>query len=344
MQSMFIDYLSSNLFENNLDATTLYVAKFGKLPSRAVFQQLTKPFCTEFLALFPELKVEFRDFGCNSKDFNEVYKTIYIDKLNEVLIIEVISDKDICYVLHFSNMESNLALVDAAIKLAKKHQIPPVKRPKDPMIELVVTSQGELVTVRHKFAFKPLTNEELVIHYGKDFLPIYDKLKEFLDTHRKLVLLHGPPGVGKSTLLKQLVSLKNEHLLYFSPENIKLLGTPEFTKFMIQHTGKVIIAEDAENVLVDAGSRSSATANLLNLTDGILAEIYDCGLLATFNTHISQLDNALLRPGRLFLQHELRALTVEESNNFLEYKKSPLRVESEKTLAELFSMLEPEEL
>ena len=343
MEPRFIEYLSS-LFDDEREAATLYFQEFGKLPSRAVFQRITKPFGEKFLALF-ELESVFQDFGFSPKNLKDVDKRIYVDKTKEVLIVEYLSrgNKNSCYVFHFSGSEANVKLLDTAIKLSKIHQTRPPKQIEQPMIELVITSQGELDTIRRKFAFKMLTDDELVIHYGKDFLPIYDKLKEFLEVHRKLVLLHGPPGTGKSTLLKQLIALKNEDLLYFSPENIKLLGTPEFTKFMLRHTGKVIIAEDAENILVDSGTRSSATTNLLNLTDGILAEIYDSGLLATFNTHISKLDSALLRPGRLFLQHELRALNVQEANTFLEYKKSILRVTEEKTLAELFYMVESSE-
>ena len=107
----------------------------------------------------------------------------------------------------------------------------------------------------------------------------------------------------------------------------------------MEHTNKVIVAEDCERVLVDSQSRSNVTSNILNLTDGVLAEIYNCGLLATFNTNICNLDPALVRPGRLFLDYELKALTVEESNIFLEYKNSTKRVDKEMTLAELFSIL-----
>jgi len=46
-----IKYLSS-LFDNEREAATLYIQEFGKLPSRAVFQKITKPFGEKFLALF----------------------------------------------------------------------------------------------------------------------------------------------------------------------------------------------------------------------------------------------------------------------------------------------------
>lgn len=330
---------ASNIYDEAKELTALYIDKFQNYPSRAVFQRLTKGFEEKLFPLL-DLEIIFRDFGFSPKTMRDIDKTVYIDKSKEIVLVKFVEGRFISFVVHFSNTETNLELVDKAIKLSKKHQIRLSKRIEEPMIELVVTNQGDLDTIRRKFTFQPLSDEELIIHYGKDFLPIYEKLKEFLEAHRKLVLLHGQPGTGKSTLLKQLIAQKNDRLLYFSPENIKLLGTPDFTKFLLRHTGKIIIAEDAENILVDTGTRSAATANLLNLTDGILAEIYDCGLLATFNTHISNLDSALIRPGRLFLQYELKPLTMEEANIFLEYKCSKERVNEEKTLAELFSLLE----
>lgn len=339
--SFIYNEYASNIYDEAKELAALYIDNFGIYPSRAVFQRLTKRFEEK---LFPLLNLEivFRDFGYCPKNMKDIDKTVYIDKSKEIVLVKFVEGtrKVITFVVHFSNTETNLDLVDKAIKLSKKHQIRPSKRIEEPMIELVITNQGDLDTIRRKFTFQALSDEELSIHYGKAFLPVYEKLKEFLEAHRKLVLLHGQPGTGKSTLLKQLIAQKNDRLLYFSPENIKLLGTPDFTKFLLRHTGKIIIAEDAENILVDTGTRSAATANLLNLTDGILAEIYDCGLLATFNTHISNLDSALIRPGRLFLQYELKPLTTEEANTFLEHKGSKERVNEEKTLAELFSLLE----
>ena len=334
---VYEDY-ASNIYDDNRENVTLYMDQFGKYPSRAVFQRLTKGFEKNLFPLL-DLEILIKDFGFSPKNLRDIDKTIYLDKKKEILVIKFVVGTSIVFVLHFSNTESNLNLIDKAIKLSKKHHVRVPKKIMEPMIELVILNQGELDTIRRKFAFQQLSREELAIHYGRNFLDVYDKLQEFLEAHRKLVLLHGEPGTGKSTLLKQLIAQKNDRLLYFSPENIKLLGTPDFTKFLLQHTGKIIIAEDAENILVDVGTRSAATANLLNLTDGILAEIYNCGLLATFNTHISNLDSALIRPGRLFLQHELKALNVDEANTFLEYKNSSKRVNQEMTLAELFFLL-----
>ena len=60
-------------------------------------------------------------------------------------------------------------------------------------------------------------------------------------------------------------------------------------------------SENAENVLQHAPEerRSSATTNLLNLCDGLLADVLNVTVIATFNCNHSAIDPALLRPGRL---------------------------------------------
>lgn len=326
-----------DLYSADRYASSIYYSIFNTFPSRLVVTSVTKGFFKKVRELF-NLETLFEDYGVDSKNIKDFRKIIYLDSSVQVLIIEYLKTDEVTYVLHYSN-NTNKSLVEEFFKLSKRHKVRYPKEVYTPTIELVISTCNGLDTIVRDFNFTALTREELIIYYGKNFLNVYDRLLEFLDIHRKLVLLHGQPGTGKSTLIKQLITEKDDNLLYFSPENISLLGTPQFTKFLLEHTDKVIVAEDCETILVNSNVRSSATSNLLNLTDGILAEIYNCGLLATFNTNISNLDPALVRPGRLFLDYELKALTVEESNIFLEYKNSDKRVEKEMTLAELFSIL-----
>jgi hypothetical protein len=326
-----------NLYSTNPYAISIYQEIFNTFPSRLVVSDVTKGFFKKVQNIL-NLEVLSEDYGYNPKNLKDIRKVIYVDSANEILVIELAKLEERTYVFHYSNSTIKL-LIDDCLKLSKKYKVRYPKEEYTPTIELVISTHSGLDTIVRDFNFTALTRDELSIFYGKNFLDIYDRLLEFLDIHRKLVLLHGQPGTGKSTLIKQLITEKDDNLLYFSPENISLLGTPQFTKFLLEHTDKVIVAEDCETILVNSDIRSSATSNLLNLTDGILAEIYNCGLLATFNTNISNLDPALVRPGRLFLDYELKALTIEESNIFLEYKNSTKRVDREMTLAELFSIL-----
>lgn len=334
---MTITCTLEDLYRSYLYESSTYYEVFNVLPSRLIISGVTKGFFKKVREVF-NLEVLLEDYVQNPRNTQDIRKTIYVDSANQVLVVEFLRLAEITYVFHYST-KTDKSLIDTCIKLSKKHRVRYPKEDYTPTIELVIPTTSGLDTIVKDFNFTALTRNELTIYYGKNFLNIYDRLLEFLDTHRKLVLLHGQPGTGKSTLIKQLVTETIDNLLYFSPENINLLGTPQFTKFLLEHTNKVIVAEDCESVLVNSESRSNVTSNILNLTDGVLAEIYNCGLLATFNTNITNLDPALVRPGRLFLDYELKALTVEESNIFLEYKNSTKRVDKEMTLAELFSIL-----
>jgi hypothetical protein len=59
---------------------------------------------------------------------------------------------------------------------------------------------------------------------------------------------------------------------------------------------------------------------LLNLTDGLLGESLGIQIIATFNTHIANVDKALLRKGRLIALYEFKALSIEKAKILLEEK------------------------
>jgi len=74
------------------------------------------------------------------------------------------------------------------------------------------------------------------------------------------------------------------------------------------------VIEDAENVLIKRdGHSSQAIANILNLTDGLLSDCVNIQIVATFNTPIQNIDEALLRKGRLIAKYEFTQLSKERT-------------------------------
>jgi SpoVK/Ycf46/Vps4 family AAA+-type ATPase len=73
----------------------------------------------------------------------------------------------------------------------------------------------------------------------------------------------------------------------------------------------ILLIEDAEPLLEIRGSadgRSTGISNLLNMTDGLLNDILGLTVIATFNTQLSKIDPALLRPQRLIARKEFKKL------------------------------------
>lgn len=63
---------------------------------------------------------------------------------------------------------------------------------------------------------------------------------------------------------------------------------------------RVIVLEDAEAMLMKRSSDNrTATAHLLNTSDGLMGEFFRFHLICSINCEADRLDPALLRPGRL---------------------------------------------
>ena len=95
--------------------------------------------------------------------------------------------------------------------------------------------------------------------------------------------------------------------------------SPEFVPFLMENKDCVLIIEDAEKVIGDRQSSGSSVgvSNLLNLSDGILGDILNIHIIATFNMDKEKIDSALLRKGRLIAEHKFGKLTVDETNKLL---------------------------
>lgn len=159
---------------------------------------------------------------------------------------------------------------------------------------------------------------DLKLNYNDDFMPIHKKIISRLNTQndKGLVLLHGSPGTGKTHYIRYLTSLIKKRMIYIPPDYADKISSPHFLPLMISNPNSVLIIEDAESIVEarDETGRSAAVSGLLNVADGLLSDCLNLQIICTFNTHISNIDKALLRKGRLIANYEFKPLEVEKAN------------------------------
>jgi hypothetical protein len=101
-----------------------------------------------------------------------------------------------------------------------------------------------------------------------------------------------------------------------------------------------LIIEDAERVISDREGNGSpaGVSNILNLTDGILGDCLSIQIVATFNMKREKIDQALLRKGRLIVEHKFSKLSAEESNKLLKHLEKDHIVEESMCLADIYNI------
>ena len=187
-------------------------------------------------------------------------------------------------------------------------------------------------------------NIDLNLHYNDDFPPVHERLVDLLAQPKSkgLVLLHGEPGTGKTTYIKHLSSLVKKDMLILPPYMTNYLTSPEIIPFLLDNKESVLIIEDAERILQsrEAGGDTNSVSNILNLTDGLLADCMHIQVIATFNASKHLLDKALLRKGRLMVDYAFGKLAPAKSNALLAQLGMEFRTDQPMTLADIFNLEE----
>lgn len=180
-------------------------------------------------------------------------------------------------------------------------------------------------------------------HYNDDLIRMHLNILKKLKAEREsgLFLFYGQPGIGKSTYIRRLIHSIKKNVIFISPNLAGNLDSPVFTKFLIDNPNSIFVIEDAENLIVSRDSENnSAISMILNLTDGLLGEGLGIQFICTFNTHLSRIDRALLRKGRLKALYEFGALTVDKSNYLLKSLNLEYETNKPMTLAEIYNLKE----
>lgn len=137
---------------------------------------------------------------------------------------------------------------------------------------------------------------------------------------RRGYLLHGPPGTGKSSLIRALASELGLDIAMLDVGRATLTDD-DLREAMISAPGGTIIAiEDVDAVFTQrevAEKRAGISfSGLLNAIDGVAAQ-EGRALIMTTN-HIERLDPALIRPGRADVHVELGHINATTARHLFE--------------------------
>jgi hypothetical protein len=192
-----------------------------------------------------------------------------------------------------------------------------------------------------------LDDEVFSLHYGHGSWEWHeDFIAKLRGSSHGLSIFEGAPGTGKTSYLRHLMGvLKDTHRFYFIPTaTMGVLSNPDFIGFWAEQRRRyadrqfVVILEDSDAALMIRGAdnREQVSA-ILNLSDGMLADFLRLQIICTINCKAADIDQALLRPGRLLSHRVFRRLDYNQASLLAESLGRTLPTASDYSLAEVFA-------
>lgn len=259
----------------------------------------------------------------------------YVLKNEMIINVDMIGNYCILLYNHEDRAKAD-EYADAIVKLKKRKK-------KAEACFSVIVKNGNNENLHRLKNINPKLNLEK--NYNDDILPVHQNILKKLKTKdgSGLILLYGEPGTGKSTYIRHLIHcLKDRNIIFLSSVMVNGYKVHELTALLLDNPSSILIIEEAEDLLVEREDNyNSGIAMLLNITDGLLGKSLNVKVICTFNTHISKIDKALLRKGRLIAAYDFKPLSIEKSKALLAEKGiTDYKVTEPMTLAELFNISE----
>lgn len=272
----------------------------------------------EIASLFREQFPSFKPFlHLHGKRSDETVRTIILSCENAVCTLEDEDDGDM--------LTQVWSLSESFMKDWRKfcaEQLPTVPQPG--VVEAIVRPAPDkplrIVNVGRLHAKLEPDN------YSDEVLEGYRTIvKDILSPHPegRIGIFDGPPGTGKTYLLRAITQdAPGARFVIVSSDLITAIGGPEMINLLAENqtpsTKKeqktVLLVEDADMLLNKRKANNmAAIANALNIGDGLMGEVFKLFIVATSNTPIKQIDEALQRPGRLSRLVSVGHLPIEKA-------------------------------
>jgi len=171
--------------------------------------------------------------------------------------------------------------------------------------------------------------------------------------HGQIMLWHGPPGNGKTYLIRafsRLIADRHDITpeVIIDPEN--LFSTPKYlTSLLLRRPAnrsktpfRLFIAEDCAQLFAADCRNHEGFSRLLNTADGLIGQGQKLIFLFTANEKIEEIDPAILRPGRCLQNLEVGDWTRDRAAAWMkgmDRKDLVPQLKSTNSLAEMYALI-----
>jgi hypothetical protein len=314
-----------------------YYKFFDKLPNVYVVTELE---LEKAIAFFQQkYQDQIIDFFYK-KELNRKKRTYEYSEVFFILNNDTMVSFNEGFVCRVMNYRQDPALFEPIVEQLKPFKIKRRKKPNE--INLITLSSGGLDLSRIDIN---RTKLDLSRNYNDDFLPVHRIIYERLNKKddKGIVLLHGVPGTGKTTYLRYLIGLLKKPMLFVPPNIAANMANPDFINILVDNPNSVLIIEDAENIIMDRGQRaSSAVSTLLNISDGLLSDCLNIQIICTFNMPLANIDEALMRKGRLIAKYEFKELSVDKAQALSDSLGFKTKIARPATLSDVYNQEHPD--
>lgn len=193
---------------------------------------------------------------------------------------------------------------------------------KQGFIFAIMNSGGGLHMQSIGFAGTPLEKDNYSAKNIEDYEYIVKDLRSSQPSGR-IAIFDGPPGTGKTYMVRSiLMEAPQAMFVLVPPTMVSALGGPELLPMLLNHKQSyaksgptVFILEDADSCLAPRGSDNmDSITSILNIGDGIFGSLFDIRIIATTNAKQQDMDNAIIRAGRLSRRASIGRLNYADAN------------------------------